>query len=120
MAERIKRCEVVNEPSFEGGSGMFFDLECGESYVAYESLFSSTRVTGTLSVFLFESTCTFAVTVESNDQAPIVRTIAPEDTNRTINLTVDCLEKITFSCSGSNGSDCEGFYSLLLRWCKCC
>jgi len=120
MTDRIRRCEVVNEPSFEGGSGIFFNLSCGDSYVAYESLFRDTRVTGTLSVFVNESGCTFTVTIESNDQPPIVRSIAPEDTNRTINLTVDCLEKITFSCSGSNGSDCEGFFNLLLRWCKCC
>lgn len=120
MTERIKRCEVVNEPSFEGGSGEFFSLDCGQSYAAYESLFSNTRVNGTLTVLLFNSNCTFTVTVESNDQGPIVRTIAPEDTNRFINLTVDCLKKITFSCNGTGEGACEGFYNLLLRWCKCC
>jgi len=119
MADRVKRCEVVNEGS-EGGSGQFFNLECGQSYIAYESLFRDTRVTGTLTVQLFDSECTFTVTVESNDQAPIIRTITPTETNRTINLTVDCLEKVTFACTGTAADFCDGFYNLHLRWCKCC
>lgn len=120
MAERDRKCEVVNEGASEGGSGLFFNLECGQSYVAYESLFRDTRVIGTLTVLIFDSECTFTVTVESNDQPPIVRTIAPTDTNRAINLTVDCLEKITFSCTGTAVDFCDGFYNLQLRWCKCC
>lgn len=116
MAERTRKCVVVTEPSFdEGASSFFFSLECGQSYAAYELLFRNTRVNGTLSVQLFVSECTFTVTVESNDQPPIVRTIAPTDNNRSIALTVDCLEKITFSCTGTAADFCDGVFILLLR-----
>lgn len=129
MAKRINQCEVVNErvaagvdSIFEAGLPLDFTLACGQSYVAYESLFCNTRVTGTLVLEAdLDNDCTLTVTVEREGQAPIVRTITPTDPNRSISLIADSLTRITFSCGTDQATGvCEGEYTLLLHWCKCC
>lgn len=133
MAEHVENCEVISEitggavnPAI--GSPLPFTIPCGGSYVAYESLFQRTRVTGTLHVerdTSVRSTCTLNVTVESAEHEPITLSIAPDANNPVINLTVDCLRKVTISCTPPDteppaGDFCPGAYSLQLRWCKCC
>lgn len=135
--EAQEKCEVVTEPVEElpeTGIPLSFAIPCcikdasdncvGSSFVAYESVFQSTRVTGTLFVRVFPSNCIFTVTAERADQEPITETIFPTDDNRFINLVVDCLIKLTFSCTPAqtSGEDsrCEGQYTLQLQWCKCC
>ncbi len=121
MSERIKACQVISEPAIvENALVPFFTIECGQSYVAFESLFRDTRVTGNLFVFVNSTDCTFSVIVKSKDQPDIVRTITPAETNRLINLTIDCLEKVVFSCAGGSGNFCQGNYTLTVHWCKCC
>lgn len=122
-----EKCEVVSDLvgstiTMETGQPMFFEIPCPGSYVAYESLFKHTRVTGTLTVEVFPTTCTFTVTATRAEGQPIIVDVLPTDTNRFINLTVDCLKSITFSChnGGDSAQDCEGEYALQIHWCKCC
>ncbi len=127
MAELINQCEVVNEKIaasidsiLEGALPLEFAIACGQSYVAYESLFRNTRVTGTLVMDVFDfSDCTLTVTAERENREPVVRSVAPTDANRTISFIVDDLTKITISCGSGTGT-CGGEYTLLLHWCKCC
>lgn len=126
MSERIKNCELVNEivndttDPLEGAQPLEFSIACNQTFVPYESLFRSTCVTGTLVLEVFDSTCTFTVTVERHGQPTTTYRITPTDTNRTLNLAVDHLKRITFSCSDGSEGFCSGEYTLLLNWCKCC
>lgn len=129
MSVRVpKKCEVLTEAigmeTPEGAIPLLFGIACGGSYVPYESLFNKTRVTGTLLVGVSNSSCTFTVTIDRGKQQPITAAILPTDTERTINVTADCIRKITFSCKSEATppptTDCHGSFNLQLHWCKCC
>ncbi|MGE5652932.1 MAG: S-Ena type endospore appendage [Bacillota bacterium] len=102
----------------------YFYLACDPSrpLVIYESLFRSTRVTGTLSLGTVGVTdCTLTVTVERQDQPDITFTILPDADIRGVSLTVDCLKRIYLTCSGgSSGNSCIGEYNIEIHWCKSC
>lgn len=121
-----ENCQVVTDIAgnvTETGIPLSFTIPCPGSYVAYESLFTRTRVTGTLFVVVNDSTCSFTVTAERSEGDPIIVTVSPTSTNRVVSLTVDCLQSITFTCSSEGEVDlgaCVGLFTLQLHWCKCC
>ncbi|MGE5652930.1 MAG: S-Ena type endospore appendage [Bacillota bacterium] len=124
MTEGHEQPKVVTDATTDAYNyTAYFTLACDPSrpLVIYESLFRSTRVTGTLSLEAEGGTdCTLTITVERNDQPEVTYTILPDD-NRYISLTVDCLKRIYLTCSGGvSGSSCIGWYTLEVRWCKSC
>ncbi|MGE5652935.1 MAG: S-Ena type endospore appendage [Bacillota bacterium] len=123
MAEWQKHCELVTDGEQGVTDAFYLPCDSARSYVVYESLFQNTRVTGTLFVYVYQVCDTFEIVVERHGQPSITRRITAGETNRSITLAVDCLEKITFRCLSATPPTegaCYGYYSLQLQWCKCC